>query len=197
MTEPNQNQKPAKKPVHKGNKLNILNADARIKKIKINIVLADIDLSLQTEGSQVQVIAFDDNNVKIVAPVNAKSYRKVQSTLREAIANGTRENFILLLTGDLDLLTRSIASAGIVAQEKSPAAPSAQTSTQSEDKPDTPTQSALSASGDVQITNNVPTANTVATEKLQTSDESSADKTPRSPTVIYKKTRTVAHEQAA
>ncbi len=94
-------------------------AKAAGKKLKITLVITDLDLNLDSAGCAVQLeIAIE--NAKVIAPVNPKSFRKAQAAVKAAIEADERDNVVVLLSGELDLAAKKIINAGIVAQPRTP-----------------------------------------------------------------------------
>ena len=143
-------------------------AEAIGKKLKVSVVLNEIDIDIDTEGSAI-VVAVNVDGLKLMAPVNTKSFRKVQTAVKAAIAAGERDNFIVMMTGEIDLKNKQILNAGIVAQQK-----------------------ALKQETTPTLGNeNAPAPVSPAPTLVPSIDDTPAVKNTPTPTIVYKKVRTV------
>ena len=99
-------------------------------KVRISTTITGVDTELETMGDAVK-LKIDVDGVFFTAPVNPKSFRKVQTALKE----GEPGTVIVVLTGELDLTTKIIGACGIVAQVKIPKPDAGITPTDSIDQP--------------------------------------------------------------
>lgn len=82
-------------------------------KIRISTTITGVDTELETIGDAVK-LKIDVGGIIFTAPTNPKSFRKVQAALKA----GEPGTVIVVLTGELDLDTKTIGACGIVAQVK-------------------------------------------------------------------------------
>jgi hypothetical protein len=74
-----------------------------------------VDTELETMGDAVK-LKIDVGGIFFTAPINPKSFRKVQAALKD----GEPGAVVVVMTGELDLDTKTIGACGVVAQLKTP-----------------------------------------------------------------------------